>query len=625
MIIQFIQAGDPEVEERLSALTEDFRSVIDRSVETLSVPEGTTSIGENAFASCSGLTEVTIPSSVTNIEAGAFAENRGLETINFEGTTPPTVEDGAFSQLPSGVTVTVPEGSEDAYSAVTDNIEDSIVKIILFTDYSGNTTEMYSKYSAITYDDASNPLPQCPTDGWARIETKGLNGLRDNALLFSPADEYMFDEKLNYSECTPLRGNAVDGVRSVPQKVTFKCPTLSQYFDGRIAEACSGLSSITFYCAEAPLLNTEATHITTADTAPVGELIVPEGSHNYGIYRERICGEDWTIKNLSGQTMGIVKLTDTNDDVQDYVYRNMPQYAFRGNTNIVTAFISGTTTISASAFFGCSNLTSITIDEGTSSIDTQAFQGCTNLASVTLPSTLTRLGNQTFFNCSALSSITCYATTAPSIPNQYTLYGVASAGTLYVPNGSDYSTWMAKLPSGWTIEIIPEPVHNLEIDIDDGQGGEVTVNYTIEGDIPAGMFSGRSDIHFVYLTEVGGIGEIGDGAFSGCTNLTGFGGNQSPDLLQIGNDAFRGCSMMESIDLPVSLVSIGSNAFAGCSNLNSIECYAEFAPLITDSVFDGVAEEGELHLYDSSVSGYENWTGALPSGWTVEYDNDFGD
>lgn len=631
MIINFINGGgDPEAEAQLSARTAELTGVIDRTISGITIPSGVTTIGENAFASCSALTEVVIPSSVTNIEAGAFGENRSLESISFEGTTPPTVEEGAFSQLPTGVTVNVPEGSEDAYSAVTENIDESKAKIVYFTDINDNVTTWYSKYPELDYDTPDNVMPTSQYGAWKKVETQGIKSLDANCFINTLSTEYVLGEECDFSYCTPFRYGDVE-------KVIFKCPTLRSNFDGRLAETAPNLSSITFYCPEAPLLNTTGTPITTADTAAVGELIVPEGAHNYGIYKERMCGEDWTIKNLSGQTMGTVELTDTNDNVQDYAYQSIANGAFSGATyrnSIKAVRIKNIDTIGSYAFHGCKLITTIdvqarilnnqafrecdgiraaTFQEGVENIKLSAFADCTGLQTISLPSTLTNIGSYAFLRCSNLTGITCYAQTAPTISDSFG--GVASAGTLYVPIDADYSTWISALPSDWNVEEIP---HNVELFVDDGQGEEIQI-YMFEGDIPDGQFSGRTDITYAGLTDFGGITGIGEGAFSGCTNLIGFGAVDS-ELETIGANAFRGCPL-EDIQLPQTTSTIGDNAFAGCSNLSFIECDAPSAPALGTDVFSGIAEEGELHLFDENVTGYEDWVAALPSGWTVVYDN----
>ena len=50
-------------------------------IENLTIPDGVTSIGRNAFRGCSGLTSVTIPNSVTSIGDSAFSGCSGLTSV----------------------------------------------------------------------------------------------------------------------------------------------------------------------------------------------------------------------------------------------------------------------------------------------------------------------------------------------------------------------------------------------------------------------------------------------------------------------------------------------------------------------------------------------------------------
>ena len=84
---------------------------------SLTIPDGVTSIGENAFLGCSGLTSVTIPNSVTSIDDGAF-ENCGALTSLFSKIEKPfRFSTNAFRNISSSCTLTVPDGTKDAYIA----------------------------------------------------------------------------------------------------------------------------------------------------------------------------------------------------------------------------------------------------------------------------------------------------------------------------------------------------------------------------------------------------------------------------------------------------------------------------------------------------------------------------
>ena len=64
------------------------------------------------------------------------------------------------------------------------------------------------------------------------------------------------------------------------------------------------------------------------------------------------------------------------------------------------------------------------------------------------------------------------------------------------------------------------------------------------------------------------VTSIGEGAFSGCTQLTSVTIPES--VTSIGKIAFSGCSGLNIITIPKSVISIGDNAFSGCSGLRSI-------------------------------------------------------
>lgn len=103
-------------------------------------------------------------------------------------------------------------------------------------------------------------------------------------------------------------------------------------------------------------------------------------------------------------------------------------------------------------------LTSYTIPDSVTWIGAAAFYDCSSLTNITIPDGVTKIEVGAFGNCNSLASITCHAPTAPFIES-YTFNSVSNDGTLYVPTGSDYSSWMSTSSYylgyyNWTIQYI---------------------------------------------------------------------------------------------------------------------------------------------------------------------------
>ena len=78
-----------------------------RSLTSLTLPSGVTSIGESAFYGCSGLTSLTLPSGVTSIGEYAFSGCSGLTSLTLpSGVT--SIGDYAFSGCRSLTSLTLP-------------------------------------------------------------------------------------------------------------------------------------------------------------------------------------------------------------------------------------------------------------------------------------------------------------------------------------------------------------------------------------------------------------------------------------------------------------------------------------------------------------------------------------
>lgn len=129
-------------------------------------------------------------------------------------------------------------------------------------------------------------------------------------------------------------------------------------------------------------------------------------------------------------------------------------YMLKNNTMLTGGTLAG-------LFQNCTSLEEIVITNSVTTIGDKVFQNCYSLRKITLGNGVTKVGTATmeilaqpvFSGCTNLQEITCNTTTAPTLTSK-SLNGIQNnGGVLFVPRGSDYSSWTNVLTT-WTIQYI---------------------------------------------------------------------------------------------------------------------------------------------------------------------------
>ena len=87
------------------------------SLTSIVIPDSVTSIGTYAFQNCRSLTTISIPTGVTSIGMSAFNGCTSLTSITVEATTPPTLSSANAFNNTNNCPIYVPSESVDTYKA----------------------------------------------------------------------------------------------------------------------------------------------------------------------------------------------------------------------------------------------------------------------------------------------------------------------------------------------------------------------------------------------------------------------------------------------------------------------------------------------------------------------------
>ncbi len=571
-----------------------------------------TSIGDEAFRSCTSLTSITIPDSVTSIGINAFRDCTSLTSIIFQGDAP-TVGSNAFSNVANGAVAYALGSSSFGEAGQTWNGL-TVQRILTYTTNNGEV--------AITDCDtaATGELVIPNTIDGNPVTSIGNNAFRDCGSLTSItiSDGVTSIGSGAFWDCSSLTSITIpDGVTSIGESTFEGCSSLTSITipDGVTSIgiyaffSCTNLTSLTigngvtsiggfafFNCTSLTSLTigngvtsigsnafrgcTSLTSIIFQGDAPTvgsnafsnvanGAVAYALGSSSFGE-----AGQTWnglTVQRILTYTTtdGEVAITDCNtaataatgelvipNTIDGNPVTSIGDEAFRDCIHLTGITIpDSVTSIGDYAFYLCINVKSIAIPDSVTSIGDSAFRSCNSLRSITIPDGVTSIGESTFEACSGLTSIT--------IPDGVTSIGgnafrdCASLTTIEVgAENENYADLNGVLFNKEKTDLLTYP---------QGKGG----NYTIpDGVTSIGDWVFRDCTNLTSITIPDSVTSIGDYAFWECTSLASI---TIPDgVTSIGVSTFRGCISLTSITIGNSVTSIEDYTFMDCSSLTSV-------------------------------------------------------
>lgn len=226
--------------------------------------------------------------------------------------------------------------------------------------------------------------------------------------------------------------------------------------------------------------------------------------------------------------------------------------AFDSNKNITTANLSSNTSltnIKSSAFYNCSNLTSLTLPNSLTTIGSSAFQS-TKLSTVSIPKSVTSIGNSAFASNETWTSVTIeYNIVSEKIRFNSNWVSIGWPKKLLPPADSNVTLVTSEANNFSYVDnlryVVTVPVTGkYKLEVWGAQGGYYSTSYGVGG--KGGYSTGEinltaGDILYVYVGGAGSYSsstEFTSGGFNGggLSTYYGGGGGGATDI-RIGQDS----------------------------------------------------------------------------------------
>lgn len=215
------------------------------------------------------------------------------------------------------------------------------------------------------------------------------------------------------------------------------------------------------------------------------------------------------------------------------------------------------------------------------SIGYSAFEGCAKMESITIPASVTTIVHEAFYNCSSLRILKIEDGNTDLDIYSDDVFQNCPIEELYLGRNISLSRFSSPFPNSLSKVTIGSDVTELDDNLFCNTSISIITLPNVKN-IGRATFEGCQKLTTVNFGDK--LETIGSNAFSGCKNLTKL---TLPDALKtIGDGAFNGCTSITEATLGKGVTSIGSSAFSGCHSLTGIIFPDNFTTM-GNSAFEG--------------------------------------
>lgn len=402
------------------------------SLTSIKIPNTVTSIGKRAFQGCTNLTSIEIPDTVTYIGDYCFSGCNRLQKIKLSKKIQ-TINQRLLQGCSSLTEIEIPEGVKSiGYAAfISCNKLTTITLPASLTSFNGTALAGLSRLTEVKVANGNNSFKF------------------ENGMLLSKDGKTMYMALLTLTEINVPNGvvSIVGDTLSGSSATKIILPdTVSSNLSGTVFNGMNKLSTIELSSTSKNLKLVDGNlysydgkrfikYMGTSKTFTVPEGVetlvcrcITKSMTTLNLPSTLKVIEGWSLASMSGVNLlnipasvttmytysfhantklRVAEGNSTYKSIDDVLILNKAgTKVIMANKNATTYNIPNTVTeIGKNAFYGCSKITSITIPDSVTTIGAGAFESCSSLTEITIPQSVTSIGSDAFVYCGKLMAI----------------------------------------------------------------------------------------------------------------------------------------------------------------------------------------------------------------------------